>query len=96
MADGALVANVVQCGIIQSRDSGQSTINSFFIAGKMDEAISTLSIDVLRRAEIASILEVRSEVELRVSYLIDVRLLDGTVQNGSILFKQLAKRIFAD
>lgn len=49
MADGALVADIVQRGIIQPRDGCQGTVNAFFIAGKMDETIATLSIDILYR-----------------------------------------------
>ena len=47
MADGALVADIVQRGIIQSRDGSQGTGNTFFVTGKMDETVATLAIDVL-------------------------------------------------
>lgn len=47
MADGALVAHVVQRGIVQPRDGSQGTGDAFFITGKMDETIATLAIDVL-------------------------------------------------
>lgn len=100
MADGALVADIVQRGIIQSRDGSQGTGNTFFVTGKMDETVATLAIDVLQsgdRGKRPSIkLVYRWDDRESISYLINVRLLNGAVQHRSVLLKQLTKRVFVD
>jgi hypothetical protein len=95
VADGALVAHVVQRGIVQPRDGSQGTGDAFFITGKMDETIATLAIDVLQSGDEEKRTSERPVYRWdcweSVSYLVNVRLLNGAVQHRSVLLKQLTK-----